>query len=176
MGEVVRSRPKLVTVLALLAIGAGLMLGLASKAIALEEVSRYRFEVFNNLDTGYGQVRDGNGSLPEYYQTVGLNGVVPPQGTCDDEVVGYAYKYIGGSGWSGPQANGVVYQRYVYYDDCEMARVYKVSCGLDGAAADWDALLRHERAHTRGFAHLEGAASYNPAYNPVAFDYIPRGC
>jgi hypothetical protein len=125
-------------ILAALVLGAGLMVGVQTEAKA-----DYQFS--STASTGYMFAPpDSNRYVPEY------NGVV---GTCYDEVVGITKHYVDNAASYGPHVH------YITYDTCDMNR-------QGAGSTDYSKLYRHERAHSRGFAHYEGGPSYNGAYYP----------
>ncbi len=67
--------------------------------------------------------------------------------------------YDGQVGWAGFDTVGYW---YITYDHCEMTR-------LGATQANWDALIAHEWAHTRGWGHWEEPRAYNAAWNPQVF-------
>ena len=128
----------MVRVLAVLALCVSLMVGTQTEAKA-----DYQFSATASKGTGHGGP-DSNKYVPEY------NGVV---GTCYDGQVGLDRYYYDYQASYGPLVH------YIYYDTCDMNR-------LGATSAGWSRVYAHERAHSRGFAHWEGAAYYNAAYNP----------
>lgn len=155
------SRPRIVTVFAILAIGAGLTFGLAHEAIA-GYIGAYTFNPGTYAGKGRSHPWDGNGKVPEYYADVG---------TVNDNQLGLDSWYVGGTGSSGPQSGGAPYQHWIKYDNDEMARIRRASCGQNGGSADWNKLIAHERAHSRGWGHREPPASSNAAYDRTAVYY-----
>lgn len=87
---------------------------------------------------------DTNGYVPEYYDAVG---------TCNDGVLAKTHYQYDSSQWYGPHVMWIV------YDTCEMER-------LGATSAGWERLMKHERAHSRGWQHGEGDPKYNDAYSP----------
>ncbi|QIN77863.1 hypothetical protein GBA65_04285 [Rubrobacter marinus] len=124
--------------LAVLALCAGLLVGAQSEAKA-----DYQFGSGASTGGGHGGP-DSNKYVPEY------NGLV---GTCYDGQVGLDRYYYDYQAWYGPLVH------YIYYDTCDMNR-------LGATSAGWSRVYAHERAHSRGFAHYEGAPSYNASYYP----------
>ena len=131
-----RGRPKVMAVLAMLLISAGLTFGLAREAVA-----DYLFTFYNGC-CGAG-LRDGDGFVPESPGT--------PKTGSYDLTLGFAY----GSLVSTP--NGYAVARWIEYDWAEMNR-----CGATDI--ERQRLRLHERAHSRGWRHGEGPASLNAAY------------
>ena len=137
MSVIVRYR--VVQVLAVLAVCTSLMVGMQGEAKA-----DYQFGSTASTGKGNGGP-DSNRYVPEYYGLID---------TCYDNILGrdrYYYDY---------QASYGPLVHYIYYDPCEMKRVGATSAG-------WSRLYAHERAHSRGFAHWEGAPSYNASYYPA---------
>ncbi len=130
-----RQRPK-AFVLAVLLIGAGLTLGLASASIA------YTF------DTGYdrgarGFPRDSNGYVPE--STGDLNA------TYDDWIV------LGETNWW-------VYTAETYQETRD--RITYDWAATDYCKVRRYRVADHEKAHSRGWGHGYGTYDTNPAYDP----------
>ena len=124
--------------LAVLAVCASLMVGLQSEAKA-----DYQFGSTASTGKQHGGP-DSNRYVPEY------NGLVD---TCYDGQVGLDSFYYDYQAYYGPLVH------YIYYDTCDMKR-------LGATSAGWSRVYAHERAHSRGFAHWEGAPSYNASYYP----------
>lgn len=136
MNGVVQHRT--VQLLAVLAVCTSLLVGVQSEAKA-----DYQFGGTASTGRGHGGP-DSNRYVPEY------NGLV---GTCYDGLVGSDSYYYDYEASYGPLVH------YIYYDTCDMNR-------LGATSAGWSRVYAHERAHSRGFAHWEGAPSYNAAYYP----------
>jgi hypothetical protein len=93
---------------------------------------------------GFGKP-DSNNYVPEYRPyTVG---------TCYDGILVRTHFYTDYHASYGP------YVMWIEYDRCEMRR-------MGATREDWREVIRHERAHARGFAHGEGSPRYNAAYHP----------
>ncbi len=113
--------------------------------VAVQSEARADYQFGSTASTGkqHGGP-DSNKYVPEY------NGLV---GTCYDGQVGLDSYYYDYKAWYGPLVH------YIYYDTCDMNR-------LGATSAGWSRVYAHERAHSRGFAHYEGAPSYNASYYP----------
>lgn len=98
IGEIVRAKPKMTIVLAILAISAGLVLGLAREALADYTFNRYSGCCGNSFSP------DSNGYVPEYEGR--------PNGSSSDLILGTTYFY------RDPGGN----QSYIKYDNAEMRR------------------------------------------------------
>lgn len=125
-------------ILVALILGMGLMAGVQTEAKA-----DYQFGGTASTGKQHGGP-DSNRYVPEY------NGLV---GTCYDGDVGVDRYYYDNGASYGPLVH------YIYYDTCDMNR-------LGATSAGWSRVYAHERAHSRGFGHYEGASSYNVAYYP----------
>lgn len=133
MGEVLRTRPSLMTVFAVLAISAGLTLGLAREALA-------DYSFFRTINCcGTEQAIDSDGFVPEY-------GGTPIDGSRDG-IIGYAYTYIDGGG-----------QRYIRYDGNEMTYRCATSSTWDALRAHERA---HTRGWGHGEIPSKYNAAYN---------------
>ena len=136
MNEAIRRKGA--RILAVLGLGAGRMVGAQTEAKA-----DYQFGSTAPTGKKHGGP-DSNRYVPEY------NGLV---GTCYDGQVGLDTFYYDYGAFYGPLVH------YIYYDTCDMGR-------LGATSAGWSRVYAHERAHSRGFAHYEGAPSYNASYYP----------
>lgn len=140
VGELLRTRPKTVTMLAILTISAGLTLGLAREALADYSFSRYAYCCGINVPI------DSNGYVPEA-PGAPLNGH-------SDRYVGYTSTGYG---------DGQTYDSIIY-DWIEMRKCYSYS-STSNATLNYR-LRAHERAHSRGWGHYETPKSRNAAYYP----------
>lgn len=109
-----------------------------------EAKADYQFGPGASTGSGFGPP-DSNRYVPEY------NGLV---GDCYDGRIGVDRYYYDYQAYYGPVVH------YIYYDTCDMNR-------MGAGSTDYNRLYRHERAHSRGFAHYEGSPSYNGAYYPT---------
>lgn len=141
MGELLAAKPRLVVVLAVLAICAGLVLGLAREAIA-----DYTFKCSAATPCARGtyNIVDADGRVPE--------GAGHPETSQIDGIIGKTYTYY---------VFGRI-QRNILYDADEM----RIRCAN---SYQWNELYAHERAHSRGWDHGMGPAYKNDAYNRVIY-------
>lgn len=85
----------------------------------------------------------------------------------------------GGAHYNCADADGIVPESYGVYGEgwsgsadiisrnpCQRAIRYDVANMRGAGPNDWANLRAHERAHTRGWDHLQGSPSTNPAYYP----------
>lgn len=98
-------------------------------------------------DDAAAALPDSDGYVPEYYYC----------GNYDGKLAVYRYRY--NYYYSGGRLYTYNVRGYILYDSCEMR--------AKGAGYnDWLRVIRHERAHARGWDHYEGSPRYNPAYYP----------
>lgn len=134
---VLRARPRITVVLAILAIGTGLVLGLARGALA-----DYSFTC---AASGCGSNGRWDGYNYIDYDRYSFEGYGDPINGHYDDILGYAWKYYDGH-----------INRWIEYDKVDMAD----HCAN---STTWSNLRNHERAHVRGWGH--GEPGNNPAYN-----------
>lgn len=140
LGNLLRSRPKVTLLIALLAISIGFTLLPAREALA-----DYTFRIWADCCGRTFNV-DSDQYVPESSGS--------PAGSHYDRILGQTYFYSDTAA-----ANGGYWQAYIKYDWVEMRR-------CNATDAQNSALIGHERAHSRGWGHGEGPASLNKAYNP----------
>ena len=138
-GGVLRGRPSRMVLLAVILIVAGIMLGPARDAFA------YTFSLYSGC-CGKDYPRDSDGNVPESEGA--------PSNGHYDRILGYTYAYSTSSGtYTAPNVTD-----YIKYDWVEMRR-------CNATSSERDALIRHERAHSRGWGHYEDPSSLNAAYS-----------
>lgn len=133
-----RARPKTTTVLAVLLLSAGLVLGLAREALAL---AAYEFRCTNISTTKCGSwPRDSDGTVPQSVGDLNPNG----------------YGNIVTRGRTSMMYNSTKGVANIVYDHAAI----NYCNSLRGPVYD------HEHAHARGWNHGEPPAKYNAAYDP----------